>query len=77
MESLTLYWRSLANSLAKAEANWGPQSDIKESCKPNLLKMWEKKSLAIPMASTVLEQGIMITPFVRLWSTTTKIESLL
>ena len=76
MESLTSYWRSLASSLAKAEVNWGPQSDISESCRPNLLKMWEKKSLAIPMASTVLEQGIMITPFVRPWSTTTKIESL-
>ena len=76
MESLTLYWRSQASSLAKAEANWGPLSDIKESCRPNLLKTWEKKSLAIPMASTVLEQGIMITPFVRPWLTTTKIESL-
>ena len=76
MESLTSYWRSLANSLAKAEANWGPQSDIKELCRPNLLKTWEKKSLAIPMALTVLEQGIIITPLVRLWSTTTKIESL-
>ena len=77
MESLTSYWRSLANSLAKAEVNWGPWSDIKESCKPNLLKTWDKKSLAIPMTSTVLEQGIMITPFVRPWSTMTKIESLL
>ena len=76
MESLTSYWRSLANSLAKAEANWGPWSDIRESCRPNLLKTWEKKSLAISMASTVLEQGIIITPFIRLWSTTTKIESL-
>ena len=76
MESLTSYWRSLASSLAKAEANWGSLSDIKESCRPNLLKTWEKKSLATSMASTVLEQGIMITPFVRLWSTTTKIEFL-
>ena len=59
----------------KAEANWGPRSDIRESCRPNLLKTWEKKSLAIPMASTVLEQGTMITPFVRPWLTTTKIES--
>ena len=71
-----LYWRSLASSLAKVEVNWGPRSDIKESCRPNLLKTWEKKSLATPMASIVLEQGIIITPFVRPWSTMTKIESL-
>ena len=77
MESLTSYWRSLASSLANAEANWGPQSDIKESCRPNLFKTWEKKSLATSMASTVLEQGMIITPFIRLWSTTTKIEFLL
>ena len=76
MESLTSYWRSLASSLAKAEANWGPLSDITESCRPNLLKTWEKKSLATSMASTVLEQGMMITPFIRPWSTTTKIEFL-
>ena len=76
MESLTSYRRSLASSLAKAEVNWGPLSDIRESCRPNLLKTWEKKSLATPMALIVLEQGMMITPFVRLWSTMTKIESL-
>ena len=74
---MTSYWRSLANLRAKAEANWGPLLDIRESCRPNLLKTWEKNSLATPMASIVLEQGIMITPFVRPWSTTTKIESLL
>ena len=77
MESLTSYWRSLASSLANAEANWGPQSDIKESCRPNLLKTWEKKSLATSMASMFLEQGMIITPFVRPWSTTTKMEFLL
>ena len=76
MESLTSYWRSLASSLAKVEANWGPLSDITESCRPNCLKMWEKKSLATPAVSMVLEHGIMITPFVRPWSTTTIIESL-
>ena len=35
MESLTSYWRSLASSLANVEVNWGPRSDIKESCRPN------------------------------------------
>ena len=73
---MTSYWRSLASSLVKAEVNWGPLSDIMESCRPNLLKMWEKKSLATSMASMVLKQGMMITPFVRPWSTTTKIEFL-
>ena len=76
MESLTSCWRSLASSLANTEANWGPRSDIKESCRPNLLKTWEKKSLATSMVSMVLEQGIIITPFIRPWSTTTKIEFL-
>ena len=38
--------------------------------------MWEKKSLATPVASMVLEQGMIITPFIRPWLTTTKIESL-
>ena len=71
------YWRSLANSLAKADANCGPLSDIMELCRPNRLKMWEKKSLATPAASMFLEHGILITPFIRLWSTMTKIESLL
>ena len=40
------------------------------------MKTWEKKSLAISMVSMVLEQGMMITPFIRPWLTTTKIESL-
>ena len=70
------YWRSLASSLVKVEANWGPLSDITESCRPNRLKTWEKKSLATPATSMVLEHGIMITPFVRPWSTMTIIESL-
>ena len=70
------YWRSLASSLAKAKVNWGPLSDIKESCRLNLLKTWEKKSLATSMALMVLEQGIMITPFIRPWLTMTKIEFL-
>ena len=35
-----------------------------------------EKSFPTPAALMVLEQGIMITPFVRLWSTTTKIESI-
>ena len=77
MESLTSYWRSLASSLANTEANWGPQSDIKELCRPNLLKTWEKKSLATSMVVMVFEHGMIITPFVRPWSTTTKIEFLL
>ena len=74
MESLTSYLRSRANSLARAEANWGPRSDIKESWIPKRLKTWVKKSFPTLAASMVLEQGMMITPFIRPWSTTTKME---
>ena len=60
----------------KVDANCGPLSDITELCRPNRLKMWEKKSLATSATLMFLEHGIMITPFVRPWLTTTKIESL-
>ena len=75
MESLTSYLRSRANSLARVEANWGPQSDIKELWIPKRLKTWVKKSFPTPAVSMVLEQGMMITPFIRLWLTTTKMKS--
>ena len=72
-----LYLRSRASSLARAEANWGPLSDIMVSWSPNCLKMFWKKSLPTPAALVVFEQGMMITPFIRLWSTTTMMESML
>ena len=71
MERRTSYLRSLASSLAKAEVNCCPQSEIRVSWSPKCLNMWSKKSWAIPFTSTVFEQGARITPFVRPWLTTT------
>ena len=71
MERWTLYLRSLASPLAKAEVNCGPRSEIRISWSPKCLNMWSKKSWAIPFTSTVFEQGASITPFIRPWSTTT------
>ena len=75
MESLTSYWRRCTNSLAKADVNCGPLSDISESWRPKHLNTWWRKSLATPAASMEFEQGMRITPFVRPWSTTTINES--
>ena len=72
-----MYWRRLASSLAKADANCGPLSEINESCRPKCLNTWWRKSLATPATSMVFEQGMRITPFVRPWSTTTINESCL
>ena len=72
-----LYLRSQASSLARAEVNWGPLSEIMVSWSPNHLKMFQKKSFPTSAALIVFEQGIMITPFVRPWSTTTMMESIL
>ena len=77
MESLTSYLRSQASSLARAEANWGPLSDITVSWSPNRLKTFWKKSLPTPAASMDFELGMMITPFVRLWLTMTMMKSML
>ena len=77
MESLTSYLRSGASFLARAEANWGPLSNIMVLWCPNHLKMFWKKSLPTPAVLMVFEQGIIITPFVRPWSTTTMMESML
>ena len=46
-----------------------------ESYRPKCLNMQSKKSWATPFTSIILEQGARITPFVRLWSTTTIKES--
>ena len=75
MESLTSYLRSLASSLASAEANCGPLSDIRVLWRPNHLKMFSKKSFPTLATSMVFEQGIMTTPFIRPWSTMTMMES--
>ena len=58
-----------------AEANCRPLSEIRESWRLKHLKIWERKSWAMPAASMFLEQGVRITPFVRPWLTTTIKES--
>ena len=61
----------------KADTNCGPLSDIRKSWRLNHLNTWWKKSLAVPAASMVFEQGMRITPFVRQWLTMTINESCL
>ena len=48
---------------------------MRVSCSPNRLKTKSKHNWVIPAASTVLEQGARITPFIRPWSTMTITES--
>ena len=48
---------------------------MRVSCSPNHLKTKSKNNWAIPAASTVLEQGARISPFVRPWLTMTITES--
>ena len=45
------------------------------SWSPNCLKTFWKKNHPTSTASMVFEQGMMITPFIRPWSTTTMMES--
>ena len=64
-----------ASSLAKADVNCRPLSDIRELWRPKCLNMWCRKCLATPATSMVFEQGMRITPFVRPWLTMTINES--
>ena len=57
------------------DANCGPRSEMILSGSPNLLYKLSSKSLAVPSAVIVLSHGMRITPLLRPWSTTTKIES--
>ena len=51
--------------------NCGPLSDIRELWRLKHLNMWCRKCLATLATSMVFEQGMRITPFIRLWLTTT------
>ena len=64
-----------SKSLPRAKVNWGPLSDIRVSWRLNRLKTFWKKSFPTSAASMVFEHGMMITPFIRLWLTTTMMES--
>jgi hypothetical protein len=57
-------------------AHCGPQSDSILSGNPNHLYKFSCNKSPIPSIVTVLVVGQRITPFERLWSTTTKIELL-
>ena len=48
---------------------------MRVSCSPNYLKTKSKNNWVIPTASTVLEQGARITPFIRPWLAMTITES--
>ena len=54
--------------------NWGPRLEMILSGNPNHLYMPSKSSLVVSSDVIVLLQGDKITPFERLWSTTTKME---
>ena len=66
---------SFSSSTNDFEANCGPLSDIILSGNPNHLYKFSNRYLAVSSAVIVFEQGMRITPLVRPWSTTTKIES--
>jgi hypothetical protein len=66
--------KSFRSSRNVFEANWGSRSEMILSGSPDLLYRLSS-SLAVPSAVIVLLQGMRITPLLRAWSTTTKIES--
>lgn len=74
-ESGRSYWRSLDNSQAKADANWVLLSEMHLECNLNQENTYLKTSWATPAVSMIVGQWRKITPIVRLWSTTTRIES--
>ena len=58
------------------EANCGPRSDKILSGNPKHLKTLSRIKVAVALAvAPNFEQGTKIIPFVRLWSTTERIES--
>ena len=67
--------RSFSSSTNDFDANCGPQSEIILSGSPNCLYRLLSKSFAVSSAVIVLLQGRRITPLLRPWSTTTRMES--
>ena len=57
------------------DANCGPRSDMSLSGSPNLFYRLLSKSFSVPSAVIVLLKGRRITPLLRPWYTTTRIES--
>ena len=75
MDSADLMPSSFSSLTNALEANCGPQSEIILSGSQNLLYKFSSKSFPVSSAVMVLLHGMMITPLLRPWSTTTKIES--
>ena len=66
---------SFNSSMNDFEVNCGPRSEIILSGSPNLLYKLSSRSFAVSSALIVLLHGRRITPLLRPWSTTTRIES--
>ena len=75
MDSADLMPNSFSSSTNALEANCGPRSEMILSGNPNLLYKFSSKSFLVSLAVMVLLHGMIITPLLRPWSTTTKIES--
>ena len=75
MDRTDLIPSSFRSSINTFDANCGPRSEIILSGSPNLLYKFSSRSLAVPSMVIILLHGIRITPLLRPWSTTTKIES--
>lgn len=71
MESFDLTPRCEHSSWKTFDANCGPRSEIIIFGNPNRLNTLSRYSFAVPIASIVLVHGIMATPLVTSWSTTT------
>ena len=74
MDSADLMPSSFSSSTNALEANCSPRSEMILSGSPNLLYKFSSKSFPVSLAVMVLLHGMMITPLLRPWSTTTKIE---
>ena len=75
LDNADLIPRSFNSSMNDFDANCSPRSEVILSGSPNLLYKLSSKSFAVPSAVIILLHGRRITPLLRLWSTTTKIES--
>ena len=75
MDNFDLIPKSLKNSCKTLDANRGSLSLTIESGNPNLLYTLSIRSIAMSFSLAVFCVGMIITPFVRPWSTTDSIES--
>ena len=74
MDRADLIPSNFKSSINAFDANCGPRSEIILLGSPNLLYKFLSRNLEIPFTVIVLLQRIRITPLLKPWSTTTKIE---